>query len=229
MRLLLIILSVSLLSCGANDKTIAEVLVNDIPAGKEAVLSTIYGDMIILLYDETPLHQENFIKLMNESFYDDLIFHRVINSFMIQGGDPNSRGASADTRLGAGGPGYSVPAEFNPKFVHKKGALAAARTNNPQKESSGSQFYIVHGKKQNDADINGIQARIAQKHPGFKYTEAQRAELLKNGGTPFLDMDYTVFGEVISGLRVIDSIAQVATLSGDRPLVDVKMSIKMSK
>ena len=246
MRLLIIILSVSLLSCGANDKTIAtqtneqpvvetidktiaEALVNDIPAGKEAVLSTIYGDMTILLYDETPLHQENFIKLVNESFYDDLIFHRVINFFMIQGGDPASRGASADTRLGGGGPGYSVPAEFNPKFVHKKGALAAARTNNPKKESSGSQFYIVHGKKQNDADVNSIEARIAQKNPGFKYTEAQRTELIQNGGTPFLDMDYTVFGEVISGLQVIDSIAKVATLSGDRPLVDVRMSIKMSK
>ena len=121
MRLLLIILSVSLLSCGAKDKTIAtqtneqlvvdtvKGLVKDVPAGKEAVLSTIYGDMTILLYDETPLHQENFIKLVNESFYDDLIFHRVINFFMIQGGDPASRGASADTRLGGGGPGYSVP------------------------------------------------------------------------------------------------------------------------
>jgi len=238
---LLIVLSIVFFSCGAKDKTIAtqpdeqlETEIGDLEAtiiasGKEVVLSTNYGDITIILYDETPLHQANFIKLVNESFYDDLLFHRVINYFMIQGGDPNSRGASAETRLGGGGPGYTVPAEFNSKFIHKKGALAAARNNNPQKESSGSQFYIVHGKKLNEADINSAEARIAQKNPGFKYSKEQRNELLENGGTPFLDMEYTVFGEVTSGLNVIDLIAKVATASGDRPLEDVKMSIKMSK
>jgi len=158
---------------------------------KEVVvlMKTTMGDMKIKLYNETPLHRDNFIKLVNEKFYDGLLFHRVIKDFMIQGGDPLSKDAPAGKMLGAGDPGYTIPAEILPQFSHKKGALAAARTNNPERRSSGSQFYIVHN----------------------------------NNGTPHLDGQYTVFGEVIEGMDVIDKIATVKTAPGDRPLEDVKI------
>jgi len=192
-------------------------------------LSTSLGDLTIVLYDETPKHRDNFMKLVNEGFYEGLLFHRVINSFMIQGGDPNSRDTSSSAALGNGGPGYTIPAEFVPSLIHKKGALAAARTNNPKKESSGSQYYIVQGQVQSLTGLENIEKRIQQQQPEFSYTEEQKLAYTTIGGTPHLDTEYTVFGEVIEGLDVIDKIAAVATGQRNRPLEDIKMSITKVK
>lgn len=192
---------------------------------QQIVISTEFGDMTAILYDETPLHRDNFIKNVKENYYDDLLFHRVINRFMIQGGDPNSRNATPDARLGSGGPGYRIPAEI--AFPHFKGALAAAQSPNPKKESSGSQFYIVHGGPVSDSQLDSQERRM-----NFKYTPEERARYKSQGGYPGLDMNYTVFGEVISGFDVIDKIATVQT-NGDppqgqsRPLEDVKMTIRL--
>ena len=187
-------------------------------------ISTSYGDMVIKLYNETPQHRDNFLKLTQENFFDSLLFHRVIKGFMIQGGDPQSKNASPSQMLGGGSNGYTLPAEFNPQLIHKKGALAAARTENPKKESSGCQFYIVQGKPMTDAELNMMEQRT-----GVKYTEAQRNIYKTTGGTPFLDMNYTVFGEVVSGLDVIDKIAAVQTQPGDRPAQDVRMKVTLVK
>jgi cyclophilin family peptidyl-prolyl cis-trans isomerase len=160
------------------------------------VIRTEFGDMKGILYNETPRHRDNFVKLAKSGFYDGLLFHRVIMGFMIQGGDPTSKNAKAGQRLGGGDPGYTIPAEFNPALKHKRGALAAARTPdevNPTKASSGSQFYIVQPDK----------------------------------GTHFLDMNYTVFGEITDGLDVIDKIASVPKDANDRPLKDIKMTVKI--
>jgi cyclophilin family peptidyl-prolyl cis-trans isomerase len=160
------------------------------------VIHTDFGDMKGILYNETPHHRDNFVKLVKAGYYDGTLFHRVIPGFMIQGGDPDSRTAKQGQALGMGGPGYTIPAEFNPKLQHKKGALAAARRGgpaNPAKASSGSQFYIVEAEK----------------------------------GTHQLDNDYTVFGEVTEGLDVISKIASVPRDKSDRPLKDVKMTIKI--
>ncbi len=221
-----IVISVIALSC-LSKETLAVLEEKKISKDDELVkLTTVYGDMIIKLYDETPLHKENFLKLARENYYDSLLFHRVIRGFMVQGGDPNSRGAAAGTRLGMGGPEYLIPAEFNDSLIHKKGALAAARTGgpgNPEKKSSGSQFYIVHGKKSSDSELDQVQ----NKKKNFTYSETQR-ELYKTiGGTPFLDMDYTVFGEVIFGLNIIDSIAAVTTDRSDRPTTDQLMNMEV--
>ena len=188
------------------------------------LISTDYGNMKVKLYNETPQHRDNFLKLVNENFYDSLLFHRVIQNFMIQGGDPDSKNATATKQLGGGSLGYMVPAEFNPKYIHKKGALAAARTNNPEKASSASQFYLVQGKTFTDEELN----RFEQQH-GIKYTPEQRELYKTKGGTPHLDMGYTVFGEVIEGLDVIDKIAAVKTAPGDRPVKDVMMKITLVK
>ncbi len=187
------------------------------------VLETSYGEMVIELFDDTPLHRDNFIKLVKEGYYDDLEFHRVIAGFMIQGGDPNSRNADANSSLGEGGPGYTLPAEI--QYNHFKGALAAARLGdmiNPKKESSGSQFYIVQGRKY---DRNTL-TQIAQSK-GISYEEEQIQRYAEEGGTPQLDADYTVFGQVIQGLEIIDKIASVATGRADRPLESVKMKIRL--
>lgn len=194
------------------------------PGSKERIVevTTSFGKMKIKLYNETPQHRDNFIKLASEGFYNDLLFHRVIKDFMIQGGDPQSKDAPADKMLGSGDVGYKIPAEFNPALYHKKGALAAARDNNPEKASSGCQFYIVHGRKFADEDLNSFESRM-----GFKYTEQQRNDYKTIGGTPHLDRNYTVFGEVIEGLDVIDKIAAVQTKPGDRPVQDVKMTVKV--
>jgi peptidyl-prolyl cis-trans isomerase B (cyclophilin B) len=200
--------------------------------GVKVKISTSQGEMIVLLYDETPLHRDNFIKLVQEGYYNDLLFHRCIRNFMIQGGDPNSRGAAQGKQLGIGGPGYTVDAEFNSKYIHKKGALAAARQGdavNPMKKSSGSQFYIVQGSVYNDAQLEQYQRYVQQKNPGFAYTDEQKSIYKTIGGTPQLDMDYTVFGEVISGLEVIDAIAAQPTAMGDRPVTDVKMTMEIVK
>src|SRR5690606_26209206 len=179
---------------------------------------TPYGTMVILLYDETPLHRDNFIKLAKAHFYDSVLFHRVINTFMIQGGDPQSRHARPGAMLGNGENGYSVPAEFRLDLFHKKGALAAARDNNPAKASSGCQFYIVQGKKWTDAELDQLeQTRLG----GRKIPVDQREIYKTTGGTPQLDQSYTVFGQVIKGLEVIDRIAALKTDANDRPVTDV--------
>ncbi|MDR0940796.1 MAG: peptidylprolyl isomerase [Bacteroidales bacterium] len=181
----------------------------DKPKEIQLEIYTNYGVMTVKLYNETPLHRDNFVKLATEGFYDSLLFHRVIQGFMIQAGDPNSKHAPAGKMLGTGGPGYTVPAEFNSNLIHKKGALAAARMGdhvNPQKASSGSQFYIVQGRPT---------------AVGQNYSAEQREIYKTIGGTPFLDGQYTVFGEVIKGQEVIDAIASVPTQPGDRPVNDV--------
>ncbi|MGB3801661.1 MAG: peptidylprolyl isomerase [Lewinella sp.] len=191
---------------------------------KECIIriETPQGDMLAKLYDATPQHQDNFVKLVQENFYDSLLFHRVISGFMIQGGDPESRGAGPNARLGSGGPGYQVPAEFDPTLAHVKGALAAARTNNPDKLSSGSQFYIVQGRPVTEADLNRQEGQT-----GVRYPSEVREAYLERGGVPFLDQNYTVFGMVTEGLDVIDKIAAVATGAGDRPKEDVSMKITL--
>lgn len=189
------------------------------------LLQTDYGNMKILLYEDTPLHRENFIKLVKSGFYDGLLFHRVINGFMIQGGDPDSRNAQPGVMLGNGGPGYTIPAEFNTKYYHKKGVIAAAREGdnvNPMKESSGSQFYIVQGKVYNEAIMQKIAAQINK-----TFSEEQIKAYGTIGGSPWLDNDYTVFGEVVEGLDVIDKIAAVKCGPNDRPMEDVKMTMKI--
>jgi cyclophilin family peptidyl-prolyl cis-trans isomerase len=190
-------------------------------------ISTDYGDMTIALYNETPKHRDNFIKLAEEGFYDGTLFHRVIQAFMIQGGDPASKNAQAGAMLGNGGPGYTIPAEFNPKFYHKKGALAAARQGdnvNPKKESSGSQFYIVQGKVVSESDLRMFEQRMK-----VKFTPEQIKTYTTVGGTYHLDGSYTVFGEVIDGMEVIDKIAAVQTNRMNRPLKDIKMTVKLIK
>ncbi len=193
-------------------------------AEHQVKISTSYGDMIVKLYNETPLHRDNFLKLTKEKFFDSLLFHRVIKGFMIQGGDPQSKNASPSQMLGGGDNGYTIPAEFSPKLYHKKGALAAARTENPEKKSSGCQFYIVQGKPLSDAELDMIQQRN-----NITYTAEQRNTYKTAGGTAFLDMNYTVFGEVVSGLDVLDKIAAVQTQPGDRPTQDVRMKITLVK
>ena len=189
---------------------------------RKVEIQTSYGNMTIELFNSTPKHRDNFVKLVSEGFYDDLLFHRVINNFMIQGGDPQSKGASMDTPLGGGGPGYRLPAEIGEK--HFKGRLAAARTGdagNLERESSGSQFYIVDGNPANDASLDGFASSN-----NVVYTPEDREIYKTVGGTPFLDGQYTVFGQVTEGLDVIDKIASVQTTKpGDRPVQDVKMKI----
>jgi peptidyl-prolyl cis-trans isomerase B (cyclophilin B) len=243
-------------------------------------VKTSHGDVVIALYNETPKHKENFIKLVNENFYDSTLFHRVIKDFMIQGGDPNSRGAAAGVALGEGGPGYTIDAEIKPNLYHKKGALCAARQGdnvNPEKRSSGSQFYVVTGKtyqkeeleqmeiQQNRQKENGLMQAFIQAPENaaymarlqeaqamgkeaakraeaeaainilaeeikplalagfvpFKFTEEQLKDYSTIGGTPFLDNAYTVFGEVMSGMEIVNKIGKTATAPGDRPLEDV--------
>ena len=215
--LILALLTLSSLSCVAQ-KNMKQTKI---------VLSTSYGDIKLVLYNETPKHRDNFIKLVKEEFFNGTLFHRVIKDFMIQGGDPESKNAKSGQRLGNGGPGYTVPAEFNTKLIHKKGALCAARIGgrgNPKKESSGSQFYIVQGKKSSKAELETI-----GKRNGITYTADQIKTYETIGGTAFLDMNYTVFGEVVEGFDVIDKIAAVEKAAGDRPLEDVKMTMKIVK
>jgi peptidyl-prolyl cis-trans isomerase B (cyclophilin B) len=189
-------------------------------------IETTEGNMIAELFSSTPQHRDNFVKLSDEGYFNDLLFHRVISGFMIQGGDPNSRGAQPGQSLGFGGPSYKIPAEFVDSLVHVKGSLAAARDGNPQKASSGSQFYIVQGN--GPIDGNMLNQLEAQKN-GFRYSSEQRAAYKALGGTPMLDRDYTVFGRVIEGLEIIDKIAAVRTGAQDRPVTDVKMKIRVIK
>lgn len=244
------------------------------------LIETQYGNMKVKLYNETPLHKQNFVNLVKEHFYDSLLFHRVIEDFMIQGGDPESKNAKSGQMLGAGDHGERIPAEFVEGKFHKRGALAAARDNNPEKKSSGCQFYIVQGRVFSNKDLDHIEEQhnasvkqgVLNKYfrtdasnddqkalvkfqrandfasfnhycdslidllvakdstiSLFKFTDEQRKEYTTNGGAPFLDGDYTVFGEVIEGLNVIDSIASVETDQNDRPLSDVIMKMKIVK
>lgn len=188
-------------------------------------ITTDKGIIVVKLYDSTPKHRDNFIKLVNQGFYDSLMFHRVIQGFMIQGGDPMSKNAAAGTMLGMGGGDMErIPAEFNRNLIHKKGTLCAARDGNPAKASSACQFYIVQGRPTSDEDLNSI-----EQQKGYAYTPTQRNIYKTLGGTPFLDMEYTVFGEVISGLEVIDKIASEMTDRNNRPLKDVRMKMEIAK
>lgn len=198
-------------------------------------ISTPFGDMIAELFDETPKHRDNFVKLAEEGYYNDLLFHRVIKNFMIQGGDPDSRNAPANMRLGSGGPAYKVDAEINEGLVHVKGALAAARQGdavNPKKMSSGSQFYIVQGAPVKQEMLLGLEQRRNFGRDSvnfFRYTDEQIEAYTTIGGTPHLDGEYTVFGRIIEGLTIIDSIAAVKTMPGDRPVENVSFRVEVIK
>ena len=193
---------------------------------RDVLMQTTMGDMVIRLSDSTPLHRDNFLKLVKVGYYDSVLFHRVIKNFMIQGGDPNSKRAEAGKPLGDGSPGYTVPAEFRKTLFHKKGALAAARMGdnvNPTKASSGSQFYIAQGKVFTDAGLDSVETFRLN---GRKIPAEQREVYKTIGGTPHLDQGYTVYGEVVKGLDVLDNIAAVQTSRGqdrDRPLQDVRI------
>lgn len=190
---------------------------------KDVLLTTNYGDIILRLSDSTPFHRNNFLKLVKQGYYDSILFHRVINQFMIQAGDPQSRRAEPGVMLGNGGPGYTIPAEFRPSLFHKKGALAAARLGdqeNPEKKSSGSQFYIVQGKTFTDAELDIMENTRLK---GRKIPADQREVYKTLGGTPHLDQNYTVFGEVISGLDIVDKIAAAETAEYDQPVQDARI------
>lgn len=191
-------------------------------------MTTSMGKMVFVLYNDTPLHRDNFLKLVKEHTYDSLLFHRVIKNFMIQAGDPNSRNAKPNQMLGDGTLGYTVPAEFRPNHIHKKGALCAARQGdniNPRKESSASQFYVVQGQVWDDKTLNMMEQRF-----GKKFTAEQRKIYTTVGGTPHLDGDYTVFGELVEGMEVVDKIAAVETGAADRPVKDVRiLKVKVIK
>jgi peptidyl-prolyl cis-trans isomerase B (cyclophilin B) len=190
---------------------------------KDVLLQTNYGDIVVRLSDSTPLHRDNFLKLVKTGYYDSVLFHRVIQNFMMQGGDPNSKTAKPGEALGNGGPSYKVPAEFRPSLFHKKGVIAAARDNNPEKASSGSQFYITQGKIYTDAGLDSLEQFRLQ---GRKIPPAYREVYKTIGGVPHLDQGYTVFGEVVRGIETVDKIAAVAISKGpdrDRPLEDVRI------
>lgn len=197
-------------------------------SGVRVEMQTSSGNIVILLYDDTPLHRDNFIKLAGEGVYDGTLFHRVIKGFMIQGGDPDSKNAKAGQMFGEGDLGYKIPAEFRENHINKRGALCAARQGddvNPKKESSASQFYIVQGRKWSDGEMNMMEQRF-----GKKYSDEHRKIYAEEGGAPHLDGDYTVFGEVLEGMDVVDKIAAVKTDPMDRPLEDVRiLSVKVIK
>lgn len=196
------------------------------PRNEYVRIRTDYGVSIIKLYNETPLHRDNFIKLVKEGFYNGLLFHRVIKDFMIQGGDPDSRNAVKGAELGEGDLGYTIPAEFRDSLFHKRGALAAARDENPDKASSAAQFYIVEGETFTDGALDSLETLRME---GRKIPTYQREVYKTMGGVPYLDQRYTVFGEVIEGMDMFDKLEDVSTDSNDRPLVDQKMEITLLK
>jgi len=188
----------------------------------KVLIKTSLGDITVMLYDDTPMHRDNFLELMNKHFYDNLLFHRVIPGFMIQTGDPDSKNAKPGRQLGSGNPGYTIPPEFRPNRIHKKGALAAARLGdqvNPKKESSGSQFYIVVGKTWSLKELEHMEQ--GGYHP--KFTTEQKKIYMEQGGYPSLDYQYTVFGEVTKGMDVVEAISKVKRDHYDRPVKDVKI------
>ena len=222
-KLLLLSVFISIAVTGIAQK---EITLKKKDLKRNVELQTTMGNIVLRLNDSTPLHRDNFLKLVKSGFYDSVLFHRVINHFMIQSGDPESRHATAGIPLGNGGPDYTIPAEFRTDLFHKKGALAAARMGddvNPKQESSGSQFYIVQGKKFTDAGLDSIETYRLK---GVKLPAVHREVYKTIGGTPHLDQHYTVFGEVVSGMDVLDAIAAVPTSKGadrDRPLQDVRI------
>jgi cyclophilin family peptidyl-prolyl cis-trans isomerase len=194
------------------------------PVHRYIEITTQEGVGVIQLYNETPQHRDNFVKLVQENFYDGILFHRVIQHFMIQGGDPSSKYATPTQRLGSGGPTYKIPAEINESRFHKKGALGAARDNNPEKASSASQFYLVQGRTFTDGGLDSLQTFRMK---GRQIPAAQREVYKTLGGTPHLDQDYTVFGELISGLELVDKIAAVKTDASDRPVDNQAMQMRL--
>ena len=196
------------------------------PKNQYVRIKTSYGECIIRLYNETPKHRDNFIKLTKKGFYNGTLFHRVIQNFMIQGGDPDSKDpkkATPGAELGNGDVGYTIPAEFRDSLFHKRGVLAAARDDNPAKASSGCQFYIVEGKRFTDAKLDTLEKTRMK---GKKIPEFKRAYYRTVGGTPHLDGNYTVYGEVVAGIDMVDLIAAVKKDGNDRPLVDLPMTVE---
>jgi cyclophilin family peptidyl-prolyl cis-trans isomerase len=192
------------------------------PKNQYVRITTSYGSCIIRLYNETPQHRDNFIKIAKSGKLNGALFHRVIQDFMIQGGDPDSKNAKPGIELGNGDLGYTVPAEFRDSLFHKRGVLAAARDDNPKKASSASQFYIVEGKRLTDAEIDKQDVRSGHKTP-----EWERQYYRTVGGVPHLDANYTVFGEVVTGFDMVDMIAAVKKDANDRPLVDIPMTVEI--
>ncbi|MFN4285248.1 MAG: peptidylprolyl isomerase [Lacibacter sp.] len=190
---------------------------------RKVKMVTTKGTIILALSNKTPQHRDNFIKLVKQKFYDSILFHRVIEGFMIQAGDPESKKAEPGKRYGSGGLNYRIPAEFDTSLFHKRGALAAARDNNPEKASSSCQFYIVQGKLFTDSALNATET---QRLGGRKIPEHHRAVYKQIGGAPHLDQNYTVFGEVLKGMDVVDAIARSPRDLYDRPKEDVRI-IKM--
>jgi cyclophilin family peptidyl-prolyl cis-trans isomerase len=181
-------------------------------------IETEYGNIILMLYDNTPLNTNNMVKVAEEHGYDSTLFHRIIPEFMIQGGDPESKNAKPGQMLGNGGLKYTVPAEINDTNYHKRGAVGVARDGNPQKAGSAMQFYLVVGKKFTDADLDMVTQRT-----GRKFSPEQREVYKTIGGTPHLDGNYTVFGEVIEGMDIVDKIALEPRDRSDRPNKDIRM------
>ena len=205
--LLLLLFFIAIVSFSQKDSTVTKK-----ERKRNVLLQTSMGDIIIRLSDSTPLHRDNFLKLVKVGFYDSILFHRVIKDFMIQGGDPATKNTQA------GGPRYTIPAEFRKSLFHKKGVIAAARNDNPEKASSGSQFYITQGKVYTDAGLDSLEnGRIGKKIPA-----EYRAAYKTVGGVPHLDFGYTVYGEVVKGIETVDKIAAVQT-NRDRPLTDVQI------
>ena len=269
--LALILMAATINSCGAGSSQNAKAQTTENET--KVLIKTSVGDITIKLYNETPQHRDNFIKLVNEHFYDSILFHRVIKDFMVQAGDPESKNAEKGVQLGAGGPGYNIPAEFvYPKYFHKRGALSAARQAdqvNPERQSSGSQFYIVTGKKYGKYDLQDMEKQLSEqqgqaifdrlvaqnrdsimslqlsgdndgllklqdeliakteqtlKEQGpFKFTKEQVDAYMDEGGTPFLDNQYTVFGEVVDGMKAVDKIESAGTDMSDRPRKDIRI------
>ena len=263
-HLYLLMIVISIIGCSPNEQDKTQE-----PAETKIQLTTNYGEILLKLYNETPLHRDNFTKIVHEGVLDSVLFHRVIEEFMIQAGNPATKSENVDS-LYLENYNYRVPAEITAELFHKKGALAAARTGNPERESSGTQFYIVQGKIFNDSLLNNAEERIntwlsehyikqdsiyknqldslnialendnweefmrlnnffvekAKSYDNFeKYSipEAHKTVYRSVGGTPHLDQNYTVFGEVISGLQVVDSIASVVTNDRDRPIENVRI------
>ncbi|WP_342646541.1 peptidylprolyl isomerase [Mucilaginibacter sp. CSA2-8R] len=212
-KLLLVCLLFVVLSAGAKP-----------PKNQYVCIKTSYGQCIIRLYNQTPKHRDNFVKLIKQGIYNGTLFHRVIQNFMIQGGDPTSKDAKPGVELGNGGLKYTIPAEINDSLFHKRGALGAARDDNPAKASSSTQFYIVEGKRFTDGKLDTLeQTRLK----GYKIPQWQRQYYKTIGGAPHLDHNYTVFGEVVSGIDMVELIAPVEKDKRDRPIADVAMTIEV--
>lgn len=197
------------------------------PKNQYVRIKTSYGNCIIRLYNETPKHRDNFVKLVKSGLLNQTLFHRIIQNFMIQGGDPDSKNALPGIELGNGGLKYKIDAEFNNSLFHKRGVLAAARESddiNPKKQSSATQFYIVEGKRYTNEEMDKLETTRLK---GFKIPESQRAVYSSVGGTPQLDHNYTVFGEVVTGLDMVDLIAPLQKDARNRPLKDVPITIEL--